>query len=60
MMDVQQTNCDNHIMMYVSQFIMVYLLNLYSAICQIFLNNTGRKKKRPSLPTMELSVFASL
>ena len=45
MMDVQQTNCDNHIMMYVSQFIMVYLLNLYSAICQIFLNNTGRKKK---------------
>ena len=32
-------------MMYVSQIIMLYTLNLYRAICQLYLNKTGRKKK---------------
>ena len=32
-------------MMYVSQIIMLYTLNLYSAVCQLFPNKTGRKKK---------------
>ena len=31
-------------MMYVSQIIMLYTLNLYSAVCQLHLNKTGRKK----------------
>ena len=30
--------------MYVSQIIMLYTLNLYSAACQLCLNKTGRKK----------------
>ena len=31
-------------MMYASQIIMLYTLNLHSAICQLYLNKTGRKK----------------
>ena len=31
-------------MMYVSQIIMLYTLNLYSAVWQLYLNVTGRKK----------------
>ena len=30
-------------MMYVNQTIMLYTLTLYSAICQLYLNKTGRK-----------------
>ena len=30
-------------MMYVSQIIMLYTLNLYSAVCQWYLSKTGRK-----------------
>ena len=32
-------------MMYLSQIIMLYALNLYSAVCQLYLNKTVRKKK---------------
>ena len=45
MTDVPQTYCDNHFMMYVSQIIMLCTLNLYSAVCQLYLNKAGRKKK---------------
>ena len=31
-------------MMYVSQIIMLYTLNLYSAVCQFYLNKTEGKK----------------
>ena len=31
--------------MYVNQIIMLCTLNLYSAVCQSYLNKTGRKKK---------------
>ena len=31
-------------MMYISQIIMMYTLNLYSALCQLYLNKTERKK----------------
>jgi len=39
-------------MMYGNQIIMLYLLNLYSVVCQLYLNNTGGKtnKKRVYLP----------
>ena len=35
---------DNHFMMYISQIIMLYTLNLHSAVCQLYLNKTERKK----------------
>ena len=35
-------------MMYVSQFIMLYTLNLYIAVCQLYLNKTGREKETES------------
>ena len=31
-------------MMYVSQIIMPYTLNIYSAVCQLCLNNTEREE----------------
>ena len=41
MIDIHKTY-DNHFMVYVSQIIMLYL-NLYSAVCQLYLNENGRK-----------------
>ena len=38
------TYCDNHFMMYVSQITVLYTLNLYSAVCQLYLNKTEREK----------------
>ena len=45
-MDVHQTYCDKHFMMYV--IIMLCTLNLYSVVCQLYLNKTGRKNKKGS------------
>lgn len=36
--------CDNHFTVYVNQAIMLYILNLYSDICPLFLNKTGKNK----------------
>ena len=44
MMDDHHAYCDNCFMIYVSQIIMLYTLNFYSAVCQLYLNKTGRKK----------------
>lgn len=33
-------------MMYVNKIIMLYTLNLYSAICQLYINKTGRKRSQ--------------
>ena len=33
-------------MVYVNQIIMLYTLNLFSVVCQLYLNKTGRKKKK--------------
>ena len=33
-------------MMYVSQISMLFYLNLYNAVCQLYLNKTGKKQKR--------------
>ena len=40
-MDVSLTYCNNHFTIYVNQTIMLYTLNLYSDVCQLFLNKTG-------------------
>ena len=37
-----QTYCDKYFMMYVGQIIMLYMLNLYSVVWQLYLNKTGR------------------
>ena len=40
----------NHCMLCVSQIIMLYNLNVYSAVCQLYLNETGKKKKKAVIP----------
>ena len=37
-------------LMYVSQIIMLYTLNLYSSVCQLYLNKTGLKKEQMFSP----------
>ena len=44
-MNVHSASCGHHFMMHVSHIITLYTLNLYSAICQLYLDKTGRKKK---------------
>ena len=46
MMNVHETYCDTHLMMYISQFITLYTLNLHSAICQLYFNKSRREKQR--------------
>lgn len=41
---VHWTYYGNHFIMYVSQIIMLATFNLRSAVCQLYLNKTGRKK----------------
>ena len=41
MMDVHHIYGD-YFMIYVSRIIMLYTLNLYSAVCQLYLNKTGK------------------
>lgn len=40
-------NCDRYFMIYmcVCQISMLYILNVYSAVCQIYLNKTERVRK---------------
>ena len=44
-MDAHKSYCDNQFMMYTSQIIMLYTLNLYNAVCQLQLNKTGITNK---------------
>ena len=46
-MDVNLSYYGNQFMMYVSQMSMLYTLNLYSDVCQLFLNKTGKKNLKP-------------
>ena len=46
MMNVHWIYCGNYFLMYVSQMIMLFTLTLYSAICQLYLNKTGKKEKK--------------
>ena len=36
--------------MYVSQIILLYTLNLYSAVCKLYLHKAGREKKKLRKP----------
>lgn len=44
MMYINQTYCDNHFTIYVSEIIIHYTLNLYKAACQIYLNKLEKIK----------------
>lgn len=46
MMDVHSTYCGNHFMMHVRQIIILYTLSWDSAACQLYLNKTGRGRKK--------------
>ena len=41
-MGAQSTYYDNHFMMYASQIIMLYSLNLSRAVCQLYLKEIGK------------------
>ena len=63
MVDVEQIYCDNHFMIFVSQIIMLYTLNLYTVVCQLHLSKIGRKKNNynlyfdpESLPDLTISL----
>ena len=44
MMYVHSTYCGHYFMMYISQIIMLYTLNSYSAMCQLYLEKWEGKK----------------
>ena len=44
-------------MTYVSQIFMLYILNLYNAVCQLYLNKTGREKKKNLIPQADMHVL---
>ena len=46
---MEMKQCDNYLMIYVSQIsqvIMLYTLNLHGAVCQLYLNITEKSKKK--------------
>lgn len=47
-MDAHQTYCGKLFIIYASQITMLYTSNVYSAICQLYLNKTKRRKKEKS------------
>ena len=49
MVDVEQIYCDNHFMIFISQIIMLFTLNLYPVVCQLHPSKTGRKKNNYNL-----------
>ena len=61
MMDVNETYCGHHFTIYVSQTIMLYTLNLYSDVCQLYVNKTGKieiiRQNQWECPMDELSYF---
>ena len=52
-MNVHYTYCENHFMMSASQIIMLYTINGYSAVCQLYINKTGQifLKNHPTVST---------
>lgn len=54
--------CGNYFRIYVSQIIMLYSLNTYSAVCPFYLNKTEEKKiiLYPCLATDYMSDLTSL
>ena len=69
MMDIHEACCDNHLMICMNQIIMIimlYILSLHTAVCQLYLNKTERKissshvrkvKKKKSVKLISSSRF---
>ena len=59
MVDAHEIYCDNHFIMYVSQITMLSTLNLYIAVCQLYLkfkekqSKTTKKKRYSSWTIMD-------
>ena len=56
------TKRGNHFTTYVSWTTVLYTLNLYSAVYQLYLNKIGRKKRRPASQNefyIQLTMFTS-
>ena len=59
-MDINWTYCGNHFTICVNQIIILYALNLYSDVYQLFLNKTGKiwkkkkKKNQSKMPAQAL------
>ena len=57
---------ENHFVMYVNQILMLYILNLYRVVCQLYFHKTGRKNicgtfKRILLPQIgDLFIYLKL
>ena len=45
MVDAHEIYCDNHFIMYVSRITMLSTLNLYIAVCQLYLKFKEKTKK---------------
>lgn len=56
-MGVHSTYCGNHFMTYASQNVILYILNLHSAICQLYLNKSGREM---FTKTTRINIFSFL
>lgn len=52
MMNIHWTSCGKHYMVYVSQIIKLYMLNLHSAVYKLYLNNMKKKGKNMLLRTL--------
>ena len=52
MIDVHSTYGDNHFTMDVSHIIEFYTFNMYSAICQLYINKAERKKRETIQSTL--------
>ena len=44
MMNMYKIYSEKHFIIYVSHITMLYILNLYTTVCQLYLNKTGVKK----------------
>ena len=55
MTDSHLTYCDNHFMIDENQILMVYIFNLYNAVCHLHLNKTEKNKNenKKTLPPCE-------
>ena len=60
-MGIHKLNCGQHFMMRVSRTITIYTLNLYSALCQLYLNKTRRKNKtKTNKKTQYFTTFSAV
>ena len=50
-MSTKPIDCNNHFMIYMSNHSLLHLKLMYSAVCQLYLNKTERKKRKNNCNT---------